>query len=72
MPDSEPPQGYPSPAEIALLGRAAELQSLTPRLLAEARAQVRWSRELRRVAESLRDSPDLPAPGRGRERRLFD
>jgi hypothetical protein len=61
MPDSEPPPGRPVPAEPALLRRAAELQSLTPRLVAEAREQVRWSRELRRVAESLRDSDDRPA-----------
>jgi hypothetical protein len=72
MRDSEPPQRRPAAAETDLLRRAAELQSLTPRLVTEAREQVRWSRELRQVAESLCDSDDRPAPGRDRGRRLFD
>ena len=64
MPDSKPPQGYPAPAGPDLLRRAAELVAETPRLVAEAREQVRWSRELRLVAEGIRRRRGRPAPPR--------
>jgi hypothetical protein len=67
MPDSKTPQRRLAPAEPdLLLQRAAELVSLTPRLVAKAREQVRWSQELRLVAESLRSDrrPGAVTPAR--------
>ena len=55
MPDGRPPQGDLPPVELDLFRRAVELVAETPRLVAEARALVRWSQELRGVAKSLRD-----------------
>jgi hypothetical protein len=60
MPDSRPPQGDLPPAELDLLRRAAELVAETPRLVAQARALVRWSQELRLVVENLRNSYGRP------------
>jgi hypothetical protein len=53
MPDSEPPRGDLTADDPDLLRKAAELVAETPRLVAEAHEQVRWSQELRLVAEYL-------------------
>jgi hypothetical protein len=50
MPNRKTPPGLPP----ALVLRAVELESQTPRVLAEAREQIRRCQELRRRSQGLR------------------